>query len=165
MGLVTEHSYRKFMSRLGTGPLVVRYEGNYSPRSDWPERYWMNDSDWKEVMTEAEEYEKDKSDEAIRYDSDKPMWNLLDWEFIHEVVLVLTKGASKYSPENWKKGMSFSRPLNSLIRHVYSWWRGENNDPETGCSHLAHACANLIFLFRYTIDKEKYGDFDDRPNV
>jgi hypothetical protein len=123
----------------------------------------LTEKDLDQILMDCFKNRAPSVTEAIRYDSDKPMWNLLDWEFIHEVVLVLTKGASKYSPENWKKGMNFSRPFNSLIRHVYSWWRGENNDPETGCSHLAHACANLMFLFRYTIDKEKYERFDDRP--
>ena len=39
---------------------------------------------------------------GVKYDSDKPKWNLLPWDELEDVVKVLTFGAKKYAPDNWK---------------------------------------------------------------
>ena len=40
--------------------------------------------------------------QGIKYDQDKDRWDLVPWSEFKEVVKVLTYGASKYGPENWK---------------------------------------------------------------
>jgi hypothetical protein len=62
---------------------------------------------------------------------------------------VLTYGAVKYSERNWEKGMAWHRPFGALMRHMWAWWKGENVDPETGYSHLAHAACCIAFLLTY----------------
>jgi hypothetical protein len=37
----------------------------------------------------------------------------------------------------------------ALLRHLFAWWRGEELDPESGLSHLAHAGCCLMFLMEY----------------
>ena len=37
----------------------------------------------------------------------------------------------------------------AMCRHVFAWWGGEDADPETGYSHLAHAGCCLLFLMEY----------------
>jgi len=32
---------------------------------------------------------------------------------------------------------------------LFAWWRGQDLDPETGLSHLAHAGCCLVFLMEY----------------
>ena len=61
---------------------------------------------------------------------------------------------------NWEKGMNWGRPYAALRRHMAAWWGGEDNDPETGMSHLWHACANIAFLIAF--EARKIGK-DDRP--
>lgn len=94
-----------------------------------------------------------------KHDQDKPMMALLTPEFLEETAKVLTFGAAKYEKYNWAKGMSWSRPFGALMRHAWAWWGGEDKDPETGLSHLAHCACNLLFLLHY--EKFKKGE-DDR---
>ena len=101
-----------------------------------------------------------KSLEGVKFDQDKPRPELIAPELIDALSLVLTYGAKKYADRNWEKGMSWSRPFGALMRHMWAWWKGENKDPETGFSHLAHAACCLMFLITYETRKHT---FDDRP--
>lgn len=100
---------------------------------------------------------------AVRFDQDKTDWSLLPMEALEEVVKVLEFGARKYDRNNWRRGEGFkySRVFNSLLRHAYAWWRGEDRDPESGYSHLAHMGCNIVFLLYYNRYKERFKN-DDR---
>ncbi|MCE2973020.1 MAG: DUF5664 domain-containing protein [Sediminibacterium sp.] len=90
--------------------------------------------------------------EGVKFDSDKfyrP--ELITPEFIFELSGVLAYGAKKYEDRNWEKGMKWSRPFGALMRHLWAWWRGEDKDPETGFSHLAHAACNVMFLLTFQL--------------
>ena len=83
-----------------------------------------------------------------KLDAGKDRWDLVDWPWAVETVKVLTKGAVKYSPDNWKIVPGARRRyIAALFRHVVAWARGETNDPEDGLHHLAHASCCLMFLF------------------
>lgn len=82
-------------------------------------------------------------------DSGKEPVDLIDPEFLLEVAATLRLGAEKYAPFNWMKGMKWSRPLAALFRHLFAWMRGEEHDPETGLSHLAHVAVNVMFLMNF----------------
>src|SRR3990172_13351912 len=43
---------------------------------------------------------------GLKHDSAKPMMNLLDAYAMEQLALVLTFGAAKYAPNNWRKGIS-----------------------------------------------------------
>lgn len=75
---------------------------------------------------------------------------------------VLDFGAAKYDAYNWAQGISYRRVFSALLRHLWAFWRGENNDKETGLPHLAHAMCCLMFLLHYTLNN--YEEYDDRPN-
>lgn len=92
-------------------------------------------------------------------DSDKNRLELIPPELIWAVGEVLTFGAKKYRDRNWEHGMKWSRPFGALMRHMWAWWWGEKNDPETGMSHLWHALACLSFLVTY---EERHVGEDDR---
>jgi hypothetical protein len=87
--------------------------------------------------------------EGVKFDSDKPRYDLIPSELLEETAIVLTYGAVKYSERNWEKGMAWHRPFGALMRHMWAWWRGENTDPETGFSHLSHAACCIAFLVAY----------------
>lgn len=77
-----------------------------------------------------------------------------------EIAKVLDFGAKKYDSWNWSKGIAWSRVYGALLRHLFAWWRGEDRDPESGLSHLAHAGCCLVFLLQYNLTRRSY---DDRP--
>lgn len=101
-----------------------------------------------------------KLKEAQKFDMDKPRYDLLPPELMEQTAKILTFGAQKYAVRNWELGMDWSRVFGALQRHMWAWWGGEDLDPETGESHLAHACCCIAFLTAY--EQRKVGT-DDRP--
>lgn len=98
--------------------------------------------------------------EGIKHDQGKLPEHLIS-PFSHRRLLeVLQFGAGKYAERNWEKGMDWSRVYAAAERHLHSWWSGEDRDPETGFSHLAHALTCLHFLNHY---EERQVGKDDRP--
>lgn len=89
--------------------------------------------------------------EALRFDQGKTNWSLMPFEAVEEINKVLEFGANKYAEWNFVKdgGMNHSRILNSCLRHIFSYMRGEDCDRESGLSHLAHAGCNILFLLYY----------------
>lgn len=99
---------------------------------------------------------------AIKHDTNKLPYDLLPSDAVEDVLAVLQFGAEKYSARNWELGMDWSRPFAALMRHMWAWWRGEDNDPESGLSHLAHAGCCIMFLLAYS--KRNVGT-DNRPGA
>lgn len=95
---------------------------------------------------------------GVKYDEGKPHWSLLPPEALEEVVKVYTFGAKKYAPNNWRKGMAWSRTFSAIMRHCWSFWSGETLDPETGLHHLAHAAFGCLTLIEYTKKKTATDD-------
>ena len=88
-----------------------------------------------------------KRGDNLKKDYGKPMWDLLPLGPVRKIVEVLTFGAAKYAPEQWKQVPDARRRyFAALMRHVTAWWEGEKIDPESGLSHLAHAGCCLLFL-------------------
>ena len=100
--------------------------------------------------------------EGVKFDGDKPRYDLIPPEVLEALATVLSYGASKYDSRNWEKGMSWGRVYSALMRHMWAWWKGEDKDPETGYSHLHHAITNLTFLIAY--EQRKVGQ-DDRSKM
>lgn len=100
--------------------------------------------------------------EGIKHDQDKLPWELLPWDAVREVVRVLQFGKQKYSARNWERGIAYSRLYAAAVRHLSSWFQdGEDKDPETGISHLAHASCCVLFMLAFHVRGNK--DVDDRP--
>lgn len=94
---------------------------------------------------------------GIKYDLDKPQMYLLPPRATLEVGKVLTYGAHKYSPENWKLLDNLQeRYTSACLRHILAEMTGEENDEETNLSHLAHAICCLMFKLEVRLsDKSK----------
>lgn len=104
--------------------------------------------------------DKLNSIETVRYDSGKLRYDLLEPYAIQELVRVFTKGAEKYTANNWLKGgMNYSRMLGSLKRHIAAFEQGEDIDKETLCSHMAHAAWNALGIISYS---KYFPELDDR---
>lgn len=100
--------------------------------------------------------------EGKKFDNGKAPWDLLPFDAVEQIVRVLEFGAGKYGAYNWSKGMDHSRLFAAAMRHLTAHWRGENADPETGLSHLAHAGCCLLFLIAYQLRGDGH---DDRPRI
>ena len=60
---------------------------------------------------------------------------------------VFKLGAKKYGPFNWREHtVSSSVYYGAALRHLMAYWDGEDIDPESGETHLAHARACLAIL-------------------
>jgi hypothetical protein len=90
-----------------------------------------------------------------------PLW-LVPVSFIRGTAAVLQYGKRKYAANNWRKGMAWSEVYSALLRHLTAWQEGEENDVESGLSHLWHAACCLAFLIEYATFRKLYGRFDDR---
>ena len=86
------------------------------------------------------------SEFGLKFDDEKPDMYLLPPLATLEVGKVLTYGAKKYNPENWRKlDLLQERYTSAAMRHILAHMAGEKNDEETGLSHLAHAMCCLMF--------------------
>lgn len=86
-------------------------------------------------------------DEGRKFDAGKAEYGLIPPHSLHAMVEVLTLGAQKYSRDNWQRVPDRERRyFNAMNRHIWAWKRGEENDPEDGHPHLAHAMCCLFFL-------------------
>ncbi len=103
--------------------------------------------------------EMEKNEGGVKQDAEKPRYDLLDPDAIHDLVLVLTFGAKKYSANNWRKGLAITRILAAAFRHSFAIFRGEDLDPETKLPHSAHLMCEAMFL-NWMLKNRK--DMDDR---
>lgn len=91
-----------------------------------------------------------------KFDGGKLRYGLTPPLAFAEMVKVLTFGAEKYEPDNWKKvPESKTRYFDALERHVWAWKMGEQIDPESGIHHLAHAMCCLAFLYEHDVKYSK----------
>ena len=106
-----------------------------------------------ELLENSPQLKKKEGDELIKimkkgrkYDGGKPQLYLLPPKSINEVGKVLTFGAEKYDPHNWRKVDDLqNRYSSAALRHIFAHIDGEDEDEETRLSHLAHAICCLMF--------------------
>lgn len=91
-----------------------------------------------------------------KFDGGKLQYGLLPPEALKATVEILTFGAEKYEPDNWKYVPdSKRRYFDALQRHLWDWKNGEQNDPESGKNHLAHALCCLMFMLEKDLFTEE----------
>lgn len=84
----------------------------------------------------------------MKRDEKKLRWDLLPIEPTEEVVKAFMYGNSK--PGNVENDWQFVTDKSNTyyaatMRHIVEWRKGNQID-ESGCHHLAHACANLMII-------------------
>lgn len=102
----------------------------------------------------------DAKGSGARYNADKPDLSLIPLVTLEEEARVWMYGAKKYKAWNWAKGMDWSVPYACALRHLSAWQKGEEIDPESGESHLAHVMCNIRMLMLYS---KTYKEGDNRP--
>lgn len=78
-----------------------------------------------------------------------------------EIGLAMLEGALKYGKHNYRVvGVRASVYMDALNRHMSKWWEGEDDDPDSGLSHVTKAITSLVVL-RDAMIQGKLND--DRP--
>jgi len=105
---------------------------------------------------------------AKRDNKGKPGVHRLPYDTFLYLSLVYDMGEEKYPrPEgdplpNWAYGCEYSVNYASLMRHMFKWWSGVDNDAESNLRHLAHAAFCILTLLTYAL--RGIGQ-DDRPKI
>lgn len=113
----------------------------------------------QETIDRIKEQIEKQSGVALKFDQDKLPLNLLSTEAMNQTAAVLKFGAQKYAEHNWRGGFKWSRPLAAAMRHLTAFNDGEDKDPESGLSHLAHAACCIMFLLEF---EKTHPELDDR---
>jgi len=106
-------------------------------------------------------------EQFMKFDSGKLAYDLIPPTWIELDAEVLTKGAQKYKPNNWRqvKPEEIMRYYSAAMRHIQDWKKFMDGLPEghlfddgemgIGTHHLANARTNLGFLLTLTETLEK----------
>jgi hypothetical protein len=84
---------------------------------------------------------------GLKFDNGKPDLSIVPYAFLEQVARVLMFGEGKYGRENYRQGFVSHRLTSACLRHIFQWIWVEENDPESGFCHLAHAAACLAMIF------------------
>jgi len=110
-----------------------------------------------------------RPNQGIKYDSGKPRFDLIPADALEEVAKVYSVGANKYGDRNWEKGLSYGRLFGAMMRHAWTWWKGEKNDESnkfkgTSVNHLASVVFCALGLLHYDLNSGKFSKMDERKN-
>jgi hypothetical protein len=110
-------------------------------------------------MTGRDKYtENQDSSKGMKFDDNKIQMELLPLRELREVARVLTYGAKKYAPDNWKKvANAKERYTGALLRHLTEYREGNIFDHETcpdPLRHIAQVACNALFLLHFELQNE-----------
>jgi len=90
-------------------------------------------------------------------------WSVMPRWIVLLVGRVMSVGAAKYGAFNYRQSsIAASTYQDALERHQQLWFDGEDTDPESGESHLAHVIASCALL----LDAQRTGKLhDDRQKT
>jgi hypothetical protein len=103
----------------------------------------------------------DHRPQAMKASHGKVMLHLLPPGPLCDVARVREFGASKYAPWDWTIGRNWTDYYDAVLRHMFAWQTGQDNDPESGLPHLAHACCTSLFLLEFARSGK---GLDNRPS-
>lgn len=78
-------------------------------------------------------------------------FSLIPPEFLWELASHYGRGARKYADRNWERGYKWSLSVDALLRHLYLWLGGEDDDAETGTNHLIAVAWHAVALFTFQV--------------
>lgn len=84
--------------------------------------------------------------EGTKHDQGKPDLSLIPKASLEAQARVMMFGANKYGVYNYRQGFTYRRLLAAALRHITSFNDGEDLDPESGETHLAHAISCVSML-------------------
>ena len=82
-----------------------------------------------------------------------PRYDLIPTEVLERLAMLYARGAEVYGDRNWEKGQPWSNTFASLLRHVYSWRKGDRSE-----DHGAAVLWNMIALMFYEENRPELDD-------
>lgn len=111
-------------------------------------------------------FERMNEPAAVKDDDAKLRYDLIDPDAEAEIAAVLTYGAVKYGPENWRKLADLERRYYAAaLRHIRAPRRRANPevvDPESKLLHLAQAAVCIQFLLAVELEKGGLAPLEER---
>ena len=101
-------------------------------------------------------------EKGIKLDAGKTKYELLSPMAMEKFARILTHGAMKYGAHNWRNGLSYSRLIGAMNRHLAAIEAGEDYDVGEGGDgefHAAHLLCETMFLLD---SYENHPEMDDR---
>lgn len=95
---------------------------------------------------------------GTKNDQGKARINLVPVEAIEGAAKAFGFGADKYGVDNFRNGIAYRRLADATMRHLLAYMNGEDNDPESGLSHLDHGLASLSMLKFMSVHKTELDD-------
>ena len=83
-------------------------------------------------------------------------------EPLRQLAVLYEQGAENHGSRNWEKGFSFSRAIDSALRHINQYREGYRDE-----NHLINAVWNLFAIVQFRVMIERGllpKDLDDLPN-
>ena len=113
----------------------------------------LKDSGKREIFSTGAEYEPNNG--RGRYDLISPI-------ALRNLAIHMERGAIKYEPHGWEKGLPLSKHLNSALRHLQNYLAGNREE-----DHLS-ACVFNCFAITHDLEMIKKGlmskEINDLPN-
>lgn len=98
---------------------------------------------WKPIKTNKDRVVGEKG--GMKDDKNKIKMELLPFDSVREVAKVMTHGAKKYEPDNWKK-VEVMKYVGAFLRHLVDWLLGETYDKDSGLRLTSHMACNAMFI-------------------
>ena len=87
----------------------------------------------------------------------KPRFDLIPTFALERVADLYARGAEKYGDNNWQKGITYTRCLSSLERHLHQFKQRETDE-----DHLAAVVWNALAIMHY--QEVGFDELDDMPD-
>lgn len=154
----------------GSHPYIAQYaeytlETSYPTKSVYQLGYWVAGEFKRWAYPEDNYFVIDEKQENPKdtVGSTKVPISVIPGTVITELATGLAEGAIKYGKYNWRAvGIRGSIYYDATMRHLISWFEGEDIDPDSGLNHITKALSSLAVMR----DAMIAGKFtDDRPPV
>lgn len=134
-------------------PWAVDIEAKPDPglmkHTDWENR----DLGWH--LQEAFESNYDRNPNATYL----PHYDYMPTAPLIQLARLYDKGGRKYTPDNWRLGMQWSKVFNALMRHAVKFWAGQDYDEVDGQHHMLSVAWSALALIEY---RTTHPELDDR---
>lgn len=97
-------------------------------------------------------------DRGMKYDEGKLLGAVIFQDFplaIQKVLAVSTFGAEKYARHSWRDVPDLETRYDDARGRHFLWSFLEDEDPESGVSHLAHEAWNCLALLQVELEKRQ----------
>lgn len=121
--------------------------------------YKFQDTEITNTVSDKNSWNYNPDIGGIKCDAGKPRFDLIPVIALFHLAEHYTKGAEKYTPRQWEKGMQYTRLLRAAMSHLLKYSAGENNDVQFKTHHLAAVmwyCCAIMEL------EQTHPELDDR---